>query len=61
MIRIELDNGQDWYFSDPEAKLMLTDGRNIPVKDVVVGDKTWFGSYSKPSSHGAVRVIENVP
>lgn len=60
MIRIELDNGLDWYFSDPEAHMLMTDGRNIPVSEVVVGDRTWFGDYDNLGSHGAVKVIENV-
>ena len=60
MIRIELDNGQDWYFSRPDQKLLMTDGRSIKASEVVLGDKTWFGDYNSPSSHGKVRLIEDV-
>ncbi len=59
-IRIELDNGLDWYFPDPTAKMIMIDGRDIPVSEVVVGDRTWFGDYNNMGSHGAVAVIEDV-
>jgi hypothetical protein len=59
MIRIVLDNGRDWYFSNHEACVITLDGRNVPVKSLVMGDKLWFGDYFDVGSHGKVALIEN--
>ena len=61
MLRIALDNGKDWYYSNPDKQRMLMkDGLNIPLGEIVNGDETWIGDYFDVGAHGKVVKIENV-